>query len=192
MLETPLYGRFVGENKRLVFAPTGPYVGLVRTCVIGGFAAALAGVLFPNHLPVYAAWWVFTGTMVGLAGVAAAFAIELVVFDLKERTYRRRQGPGLFPRTSRGRLQDLDAVVLISEPNPLIGGVTYHLILHWKQMREPPLVLQQDSRSIHPGSPLNAAAGPIYQRGAEYARALGLPFYDNSHFPSANPVPMLR
>jgi hypothetical protein len=197
VLETPLYGKFVGENRRLVFAPTGPYVALVRGCVIAGLGGAVIGLLAPLagiELPIYPMWWVMTGAMVGFAGVAAAFAIELVVFDLKERTYRRRQGPGLFPRTWRGRLSDLDAVVLISEPNSrlLNGGITYHLILHWKQQREVPLILQQDTRIIPPGHPLNAAAGPLHQRGTQYAKALGLPFYDNSHFPSANPVPILK
>ena len=197
MLETPLYGRFIGENRRLVFAPTGPYVALVRTCVIAGAAAAVLGLVTPIvgiQLPIYQEWWVLTGAMVCLAGVAAAFAIELVVFDLRERTYRRRQGPGLFPRTARGRLSDLDAVVLISEPNSrmLNGGITYHLVLHWKQQREPALILQQDTRIVPPGHPINAGAGAIHQRGTQYATALGLPFFDNSHFPSANPVPILR
>lgn len=197
MLETPLYGRFIGENKKLVFGPTGPYVVLVRFCVVGGALGVLAGAATPGmgiQLPEYPLWWILTGGMVCLAGVLAAWSLELVVFDLKERVYRRRQGPGLFHRTTRGRLSDLDAVVLISEPNPriLAGGVTYHLVLHWKMLKERPMVLQQDTRAVPAGQPLNAAAGPIYQRGVAYAKALGLPFYDNSHFASSNPLPILR
>ena len=197
MLETPLYGRFIGENKKLVFGPVGPYIVLVRTCVIGGALAALMGAVAPElgvQLPEYPLWWIFTGGMVCLAGVLAAWSLQLVVFDLKERVYRRRQGPGMFRQTTRGRLSDLDAVVLISEPNTrlLQGGITYHLVLHWKYKKEPPMVLQQDTRVVPTGQPMNIAAGPIHQRGVAYAKALGLPFYDNSHFPSPNPVPILR
>ena len=197
MLETPLYGKFVGENRRLVFAPTGPYYFLVRACVIGGAVGAAAGLLAPLigvELPVNSVWWFFTGLMVAGAGVAAAYSLQSVVFDLRERTYRRRQGPGAFPSTTRGSLNDLDAVVLITEPNSRIihGGVTHHLVLHWKGQREPVLVLQQETRSLPSGLPLNGGAGPLLQRGMQYATALGVPFYDNSHFPSANPVPILR
>jgi hypothetical protein len=195
VLETPLYGRFVGENKKLVFGPTGPYVVLVRLCVIGGGLGVLVAALAPSvNLPDFPVWWWIATVGTCGAGILAAWSLELVVFDLKERVYRRRQGPGTFHRTTRGRLSDLDAVVLIAEPNSrlLNGGVTYHLLLHWKLQKEPAMVLQQDTRIVPPGQPLNAAAGPIYQRGAAYAKALGLPLYDNAHFPSANPVPMFR
>ncbi len=195
MLETPLYGRFIGENKKLVFGPVGPYTALVRACVIGGCLVTAVGVFAPPlgvELPIYDAWWVGLGVAVALAGIAVAFSLQSVVFDLRERIYRRRQGPGLIPKTTRGRVSDLDAVVLIAEPNSLIfgGGVTYHLVLHWKGQREPVLVLQQDTRPLPAGQPMNAATGPLHQRGMQYARALGVPFYDNSHFPSPNPFPI--
>jgi hypothetical protein len=39
--------------------------------------------------------------------------------------------------------------------------------------------------------PLNAGAGYLLQVGIKYANALGIKYYDNSHFPSANPVGVL-
>jgi hypothetical protein len=197
MLETPLYGRFVGENRRLVFAPTGPYHALVRASVIGGFVMAVLGLAFGVgfvNLPFYPAWWLYLGLAVAGAGALGALSLRSVVFDLRERTYRRREGPGLFPATSRGSINELDAIVLIAEPNArlLMGGVTYHLVLHWKGARLHPLVLQQDTRVLPGGQPLNAGSAQLLQLGMRYAAALGLPIYDNSHFPSKNPFPILR
>ena len=96
--------------------------------------------------------------------------------------------------SSQGSIAELDAIVLISEPNSRMinGAITYHLVLHWKGERQPPLVLQQDTRALPGGQPLNYAAAPLLATGMGYAKALGLPFYDNSHFPSANPVPLMR
>ncbi|HWD39483.1 MAG TPA: hypothetical protein VG944_11585 [Fimbriimonas sp.] len=197
MLETPLYGKFVGENRRLVFGPTGPYQALVRACVVIGIVGAVLGLVTEPlgiQLPFYPAWWFFTGLAVTGAGVLAAFSLQIVVFDLKERTYRRRQGPGTFPKTSRGKFSDLDAIVLIAEPNSrlMAGGVTYHLVLHWKGMREPLMVLQQETRPVGSGLSLRDGASHLIPVGMRYAQALGVPFYDNSHFPSANPVPVWR
>ena len=87
-------------------------------------------------------------------------------------------------------MNELDAVVLISEPNSrmLNGGVTYHLVLHWRGATQPPMVLQQDTRVLPSGQPLNLAASQILQLGLAYAHALGLKFFDNSHFASPCPV----
>jgi hypothetical protein len=94
---------------------------------------------------------------------------------------------------TRGKISDLDALVLIAEPNARVmqGGVTYHLVLHWKNQKEPSLVVQQETRALPPGMPLNAGAGYLLQVGIKYANALGIKYYDNSHFPSANPVGVL-
>lgn len=197
MLETPLYGRFIGESRRLVFAPSGPYRHLVRACYIFGLAGAglgLLGTFTDANLPFGDMWWLITGLAVVAAGMLATYSMEALSFDLRERTYRRRQGAGGAASASRGAFGELDAIVLISEPNSrmLRGGITYHLVLHWKAERQPPLVLQQDTRVLPTGQPLNYAAAPLLSTGLNYARALGLPFYDNSHFPSPNPVPLMR
>lgn len=196
MLETPLFGRFVGENRRLAFVPPAPYRVLVRGCVGAGTAMAIYGLGAAAGLyevaSFYPEWWVFIGALVALAGGLAALSLQSITFDLRERYYRRRQGPGMFPRGTSGPLKDLDALVLISEPNSrlMAGGVTYHLVLHWKGQKEPPMVVQQDTRQMMAGQPLEFGAAQLRQAGIAYARALGVPFYDNAHFPSKCPVPV--
>jgi hypothetical protein len=149
--------------------------------------------------PVYPAWWVGIGLLVVLAGIAAAFSLTSITFDLRERIYKRRQGPGLFPRQTVGPIANLDAIVLISEPNSrlMAGGVSYHLVLHWKARPEvgggplePFMVLQTDTRQIVSGQPLNIGAQQLLQAGVRYAQATGIPFYDNSQFAAKCPVPI--
>lgn len=192
MLETPLFGRFQGE-RWLAFLPPPIYLGLVGACVIFGPSMAIYGLFF-EVASFYPEWWQMVGLLVTGAGILAALALQSVTFDLREKTYLRRQGPGFFPKTTRGRLSDLDAVVLIAEPNSrlMAGGVTYHLILHWKGVKEPPMVLQQDTRTLPSGMALNYGAAQILAVGFRYAKALGVPFYDNAHFPSRNPMSPFR
>ena len=124
---------------------------------LGGLERPLwgCGALQGIDLPIGEIWWLFTGLAVGLAGVFGAYSLQSVVFDLREGTYRRRQGPGILPATTKGKIADLDALVLIAEPNARLiqGGVTYHLVLHWKEMREAPLVLQQETPHLVRGGP---------------------------------------
>lgn len=194
MIETPLFGRFYGENRRLVFQPALPYLALVRgTIGVGAFMVFLG--LFGSffmELPLYPQWWQSVGAMVGVAGVGAMLSLTSISFDLRERHYRRRQGASRWLTGTSGSLNDLDALVLIAETIPgLSSQVTYHLVLHWKGKKEPPMVLQQDTRSLLTGQPLNSSVGPLLQAASAYANALGLPLYDNSHFPSPNPVRLL-
>jgi len=181
----------------LVFAPTGPYRYLVKACYICGLSGAglgLLGTFVDRELPFGDLWWILVGLAVVGAGVLATHSMEAISFDLRERSYRRRQGAGVSASQARGSLAELDAIVLVSEPNSrlLQGGITYHLVLHWKGKRLPSLVLQQDTRVLPNGQPMNYAAAPLLSAGVRYATALGLPFYDNSHFPSPNPVPLMR
>jgi hypothetical protein len=198
MLETPLYGRFVGEDRRLIFDAPAIYRYLVRACAIGGGLSLIYGLAADAGIVEVAAfypqWWSMVGVMVGGASVLAALSLQSISFDLRERKYRRRQGPGFLPRGSAGLVDDLDAIVLLAEPNNRMiqGGVTYHLVLHWKGAREPIMVLQQDTRTLHTGQPLQSAAQPILAQGMRYAKALRLPFYDNSHFASPCPVSIWR
>jgi len=126
------------------------------------------------------------------ASAWAYLSLVRISFDLKNGTYWRRQGPGFLPRMMNGKVTDLDAMVLIAEPNAaLTGGVTYHLVLHWKpQLRVPLMVVQNETRSLRAGEPLQAGGVQLMQLGVQYAQALGIPFYDNSHFPSKCPVAM--
>jgi hypothetical protein len=191
MIETPIVGRFEGENRRLIFGPPVAYHRLVQG--VGAIGSLMIVRPFlPLELPLWPGWWHFVGFLVLGASVLAAYSLQLIVFDLKERTYRRRQGPGLFPRTSHGKFSDLDAVVVVSEVRaPLGSSVTYHAVLHWKpDRREPILVLHQDTRVLRGGEPLNAQSAIILQHAHRYAQALSLPTYDNTHFPSPCPVPL--
>lgn len=191
MIETPIVGRYQGEGRRLIFGPPAAYHQLV-------YGVGAAGVLFVllstpasfAGLPSF--WWFLIGSLLFAAAILAWLSLQLIVFDLKEGTYRRRQGPGLLPRQTHGRIRDLDAVVVTAETTVLMpGAVTYHVVLHWKMnASEPLLVLHQDTRQLSPGQPLNSASGPILQLGAKYANSLGVKFFDNTHFPSPCPVPL--
>jgi hypothetical protein len=195
VLETPLFGRFGKENRRLVFGPTQAYDILVGVCTAGGAALGLVGLtggLGIVNPPFSSEWCVLVGGLTFLAGSWAYLSLVRISFDIKNGTYWRRQGPGFITRVSHGTLADLDALVLIAEPrvSTIGGGVTYHLVLHWKNRKEPLMVVQQDTRSLLPGQPLQSGGQPLMQLGMQYAKALGIPFYDNSHFPSACPVPI--
>ena len=196
MLETPLFGRFSNEDRLLVFSAPVAYHTLVRSCVIGGSVASVYGLLAPvigYETPFYPSWWLYTGAAVALSGVLAAYSLVMIRLDMKSGTYKRREGSRGFGTTTSGPLSDLDALVMIAEPNSRMtpNGVTYHLMLHWKGGKEPPMVLQQDTRPLPVGQPLNIWAQPLRERGMHYAKALKIPFYDNAHFASACPVRLM-
>ena len=193
MLETPLFGKFANEDRLLVFSAPTEYHALIRVCVGGGGLAAVYGFLGffgVTEPPIGTLWWFLTSLAVCLAGVFAAYSLVMIRLDVRSGGYRRRDGGGAFGRTVGGAISDIDALVLIAEPNSRMvqNGVTYHLVLHWKAGRLPPMVVQQDTRSLPAGQPLNVWAQPLRERGMRYAQALKIPFYDNAHFASANPV----
>lgn len=189
MIETPLEGRFLGEGRRLIFSAPAPYHALIRGVAIAGVVMILAA-FSPFELPFYPTWWLMIGTLLILASIAATFSIQMIAFDLKERTYRRRQGPGFIPRFTRGRIDDLDAIVVIAEQKPgVVQLVVYHTVLHWKGNREPIMVLRRSSFSMPTNQPLNQYAGPIVADSERYAKAMGIKFFDNSYFPGVCPVP---
>lgn len=191
MLETPLTGRFLGENRRLVFSAPAPYYALIRTvAAVGGVMVLLS--FTPFDLPFYPGWWLMVGGLLVCAAVLAAFSLQIITFDLKERIYRRRQGPGLIPRFTRGRIDDLDAIVVVAETKPGIQPmVVFHMVLHWKGSREPIMVLQRESHLL-PSGPINQNAGLFLQNAHRYSQALGIKFFDNSYFPGPNPMPIWR
>ncbi|MFI5386360.1 MAG: hypothetical protein ACHQ50_09590 [Fimbriimonadales bacterium] len=184
MLETPLFGRFLGENKYLIFAPAKEYLLLVGACVAGGLACTVYGMAGQSF------YFICLGLAVLGAGIWGAASLHWISFNLRERVYTRRQGPGLFPRTTRGSLNDLEVIFLLAEQRLIAGHVTYRLLLQWRGHKEPPMVLQQDYRAIPQGQPLNFAAGSLYHLGAKAANVLGIPIADHAHVSSPNPVPM--
>jgi hypothetical protein len=193
MLETPLYGRFHREGKRLVFGPPILYDHLIKLVAgVGGLMTlyGLYATATGTPTPVYPMWWVLIGILLLSAAGLAAASLQSISFDLRERVYVRRQGPGFFPRITKGPISALDALVAISEPNSRLtnGGVTYHLVLYWKGQQEPLMVLQQDTRQLPTGQPLNIGAAQLLERGAQFAAALGLPYHDNTSFASKCPI----
>jgi hypothetical protein len=191
-LETPLSGRLWRET-RLIFAPPLWYDALTYACLaIGAFAFfnALTG----NSLLIFGpAVLIWAGPLVFLAGLWGQLSSERMTCDTKSRTYARREGQGLFKRIIRGPLSELDAIVLISEKelfSATLGGqsITYRLVLHWKNAKEPILVVGSETTLLGPGQPPNARAARIAQTGAMYARILGIQFFDNSYFFSAEPL----
>jgi hypothetical protein len=195
MLETPLFGKYQKEGRRLVFGPPAAYMTLIK--IVGAFGVIMAvyglySTALGDPTPVYPMWWTLIGALLlGASGLAAA-SLQSITFDLRERMYIRRQGPGFLPRVSRGPMSLLDALVVISEPNSRMmnGGVTYHLVLHWKAAQEPLMVLQQDTRQLPTGQPLNVGAANLLAQGSGYAKAMGVSFYDNTQFASKCPVPI--
>ncbi|AIE86800.1 hypothetical protein [Fimbriimonas ginsengisoli] len=191
MLETPLFGRYQGENKRLVFTAPAPYHALIRLTALTG-AGMIVAPMLPVELPFYPQWWLMIGTLLIGAAVLAAFSLQTIVFNLRERVYHRRHGPGFFPTFTRGKIDAIDALVVVAEacPGSFPPVVTFHMVLHWKGNAEPIMVVQRESRPL--GQPLNAQAGPFLQLGARYAQSLGIKFFDNSYYPSPCPVPIWR
>jgi hypothetical protein len=188
-LETPLVGRIWGEDRRLVFAPPLWYQTLVLACLAGGGLVFLASYFGWNWVPLSrtGAW---LGPAVFLAGLWAALSMEYAVFDLRSRTYFRREGRGFMKRTRRGSTLDVDAVVVYCENYPyvVIGRmVIYRTVVHWKNAVVPLLVTERVQANLPAGAPLNYASGPIVARAQRYAKAMGVAFYDNTYFHSPAP-----
>jgi hypothetical protein len=187
-LETPLAGRFWGEDKRLIFAPPLWYQSLVLACLAGGGLIALGAWFSWEWVPLMEIG-LWLGPALFLSGTWAALSMEYLVIDLKSRTYLRREGRGFGKRTRRGSTLDIDAVVVSCERYvPGLGQVViYRTVIHWKHAAVPLLVAERERAALQPGHGLNAAAGPILGRAQRYAKAIGVAFYDNSYFHSPAP-----
>ena len=194
MLETPTFGKFYGEDRFLVFEPAAPYLMLVKGCIFGGAAAALYGFVIRPLVGQgeFSWWWTMTGSMVCLAGIWADLSLVRIRFSLQERWYKRRQGPGFIPTLWQGKIDQLDAIQVISEQGSFSGmvgaSVTHYIILHWKGRAAPPMVLETAIYALFPGSPLSTHAAGILDRANRYAKALKLPVYDNTQYHSPCPV----
>lgn len=194
MLETPTFGKFYGEDRFLVFEPAALYIGLIKSCIFGGAAAALYGLLIRPILgfgePSW--WWTMTGGMVCAAGIWADLSLVRIRFSLQERWFKRRQGPGFIPTLWQGKIDQLDAIQVIAETGSFSGlasaSVTYYMLLHWKGRAAPPMVLETAVYAHMPGTPLQSQAAGILDRANRFARALKLPIYDNTQYNSPCPV----
>jgi hypothetical protein len=181
MLETPTAGRFYKEDRFLVFEPPQVYMSLVYGCIGGGAIAFVYGHFFAGW------WWQMVGAMVCLAGLWANVSLVRIRFDMKNRTYRRRQGPGFIPRLWQGSFDELDALVVLAEPSVAqSGAVRYHMVLHWKPGRAPLMVLESEMRFSY--GDLRAGGQSMLAKANRVSVAMRLPLYDNTHFPSKCPI----
>ena len=192
-LETPLSGRFWGENKRLLFAPPPWYQLLVAGCFLAG-ALVLASLLFPLPLigPIFSfAIGIWFGPALIMSGFWAVLSSEYMLCDLRSRTYYRREGGAAFRRGRRGSLAELDAVVLLTEELSVLPSskvVIYRLVVYWKRQAEPLLIIERDQMLCRAGQQLNFGCGRLLALGQRFAHALGVPFYDNSQYASPKPL----
>ena len=186
-LETPLVGRFYREGRVLVFAPPLWYDILVIGCIAGGALFTLAFLWDGGEQ-----WQLFTSVAVALAGLWALASNERMICDIRKGTYTRFEGGGIAKHLVRGSLSELDALVLTSEqyaPGAVLTySVLYRLVLHWKGARQPPLPVEKEQCFLPPGAVLNQGAGSMLARGAAYAKALDVRYYDNSHLYGKSPV----
>lgn len=184
MLETPTRGRYLKEEKFLVFEADNLYLGLVYACIGGGAVGVLYG-LFEGS-----SWFVFTFLAVCLAGIWANLSLIRIRFDFKTKMYRRRQGPGFIPKLWQGSISDLDALQVVASPSLVTpGAVNYHLILHWKERRAPLMVLETETRVPYGGS-IQSGAQPLLARAMKFGSSLGIPVYDNTQQLGVCPVPI--
>lgn len=188
LLETPLRGRFIRE-RLLVFAPPNAYLVLVAACLVIGLMMILIGLASDGY-------WLFVGCMVVFAGCWGAISLNWITFDVRNRTYTRRDGASRYTKFAKGSLNDLEAIFVLAEDRPSLGqlmtfdrSVVYRIVLQWHGLRLPSLILEQDYRAVPKQAPLNAGADFTLLNAARYAEALGLPLVNHTHVSVSNPVP---
>ncbi len=193
-LETPLEGRFWRET-RLLFAPPVWYDVLTWGCIAFGSLVFLSMVVWEldvvfRFIPGQVRIWM--GPAVFLAGLWGQLSSERMTVDLKSRTFARREGQGVFKRSLRGSVGEIDAVVAMTEVYPFAAGfskvVIYRLVIHWKNNRLPLLVVAREQANVGMNQPLNLGAAELVAKGARFAQVMGVPFYDNTYFESAAPL----
>jgi len=193
-LETPLVGRFWGENKRLIIAPPIWYDTFVILVVLVGLWMLGVG-LFGTPSFQDGTWFTWVGTAVFAAGILGALSSERMVMDLRQRTYWRREGQGPFKRFTRGSLNEIDAIVLQAGESltPTLGGrtVIYRICFFWKGNKEPVFIADRDRVVLPMGSMMNAKAGPLLQRASRYSKEAQIPVFDNSYFSSPDPLRLI-
>ena len=181
MLETPTRGRFVKEERFLVFETEPLYLILVFASIGCGAAAFLFGIIASDM------WFTLVGLAVLLSGLWANLSLVRIRFDLRNRSFRRRQGPGLIPRLWQGSVDELDALVVIAEASLIApGAFRYHLVLHWKNNRAPLMVLESEVRAS-PGGPQMGGI-MLVAKATKYGSSMKVPVYDNTHYLSSCPI----
>ena len=184
-LETPLTVRRWGET-RLIFGPPAWYDLLTWACIGMGtlwFFTAMMGVSL--FLPSPITFWL--GPAVALSGVWAQLSSERMTCDVRTRMWSRREGQGAFKRLSRGRFDELDAVVVTvgeSAYGVTHVGAVVRTTLHWKNSAQPPLILLRDYAENRPELTVQRQLA----QAAELCRRLQIPVFEYSNFRSHSPL----
>lgn len=174
MLETPTFGKYGREERTLTFEAATPYIAFVYLTLLFGSWLALTS--FLNQHQVY----FLTGLAVILAAIWANLSMTRIRFDLKTRSYRRRQGPGIIgQKLWTGSIDEIDAIVVLREDS--MKGTRFHIVIYWKQQRCPLMALESEFT----GNPSR-----IFAKAQRYSASLQLPLYDNTSFASPNPIPV--
>lgn len=191
-LETPLSGRFLKENRILFFGPPPAYLQLCWATLGVGGLFVLYGLFLQVTQSGSSFYFGWVGLMLLAAGCWAFGSLQRITFDLRTKTYRRWHGPGFLPRLYTGALENLHYISLMAEDRPFPTGrhVTYRLVLHWKNPREPIMVVQQQTMPIPSGALINFGVRDIGAMGWEYARALGVNWSDQSDRSQPCPIPV--
>lgn len=187
-LEVPIQGRLIRE-RILFFGPPAWHDALVALCLVGGLfltLAALAGQPFLHS-------WL--GPAVMFAGLWGLLSTERLAVNLHKKTYHLQLHPKWKVLT--GSISEWDALNVVAERRDLPGlgssasvSVVYHLVLHYKAGRRPPMVLSRLSASVPHGYPLESAAQPLIAQASAYGRLMGLPVYLSLGGFSPNPRPL--
>lgn len=184
------------ERRILTFAPPRWYDLLVLGCFGSALLCWTEGLLpdfwrrwLPSLTAQTSAYWILLGSALAFAGLWALQSNERLVCDLRRGTYQRFEGW----RRTRGTLAELDCLVMLAEIHPVLGTsqAIFRLVLFWKGMRHPLLVVETHPRPIAPGLPLQTYAQDVGSRGVGYAQLLGVRFVDGASAPTPAPVPVL-
>lgn len=170
----------------MIFGPPAWYDLLTWACIaLGALAFLLATIGISLIFPTAITLWV--GPAVALSGVWAQLSSERMTCDLRTRMWSRREGQGVFKRLSRGRFEELDAVVVTvgeSAWGVAQAGRVVRTTLHWKNASQPPLIVLRDYAEARPEVMIHNHL----TQAAELSRRLQIPIYDNTHFRSDSPL----
>jgi hypothetical protein len=174
MLETPTFGKYGREERTLTFEAATPYIVFVYLTILFGAWFALTNYLNDHRI------YFLTGLAVILAGIWANLSMTRIRFDLRNRTYRRRQGPGIIgQKLWTGTIDEIDAIVVLREDS--LRGPRFHIVIYWKQQRCPLMALESE---------FTANPAKIFAKAQRYSASLRLPLYDNTSFASPSPIPI--
>lgn len=189
ILETPLRPVVKQEGKILLFGPPLPYIALIRAVYAIGGLITVKEVLRLFGLDLYSIYGAepgqhmvsgdfFLGVALLFAGLFATLSLDFVQFDLRERVFRWRSGPGLLRLSHSGRFSDIQLLSVSALPSLLAMGTNtafYGLYLHLNN--RPGFKLLLTTQTMAQGS----SRAPFLlqnfiQYGSHVAREIGVAF----------------